>query len=299
MDRFTAMTAFVTVADLRGFAPAARRLGMSAPAVTRLVAALENELSIRLLTRTTRSVALTDAGVRYLERARRILSDLAEAEQRARAEQSEPRGRFVIAAPLVFGRSQVSPLVCELAARHRALRVELTLADRMVSLVEEGIDAAVRIGDLDDSSLRVRTVGGTRRVVVGSPSYFEKTRRPKKLQQLREHALVQFTSLHPTPEWQFVQAGETARVPLTPAFVTNSADAAIAYATRGLGLAMVLSYQVREAVRAKALEVVLARFEPPPLPIQVVYPSSRLESASLRAFLELVKSTRSFDFTDV
>jgi DNA-binding transcriptional LysR family regulator len=288
MDRFAAMTAFVAVADQRGFARAARTLGLSPPAVTRLVAGLEGELGLALLRRTTRSVSLTDAGARYLERARRILGDLDAAERAARAEREVPSGRFVVAAPAVFGRLEVAPVVTELLERYPALRVELLLADRRVNLVEEGVDAAVRIGPLSDSSLIARRVGETRRVVVGAPRYFERRKRPRTPADLARHTVVEFTAVSGSREWRFHRRGkDSARVLVEPVLVTNGADAAIEHAVRGGGLAMVLSYQVRSELRAGALEVVLARFEPPPLPIHVVYSGARLPSAATRAFIEL------------
>lgn len=299
MDRFTAMKAFVTVAELQGFAAAARKLRISPPVVTRLVAALEEQLSIRLLQRTTRSVALTDAGARYLERARRILADLDEAERTARAERTEPTGRLAITAPEVFGRREVAPLVCDFLARHPAVTGELVLADRIVNLVDEGVDVAVRIGVLRDSSLRARAVGATRRVVVASPSYLARRRRPRAPGDLAAHTLVHFSALAAQPEWRFHRRGRELRVPIAPRLVTNSADAAIGHAERGGGLTMVLAYQVRDLVKAGRLEVVLARYEPPPLPIQLVYPGARLPAANLRAFIELVAATRDWDFVDL
>jgi DNA-binding transcriptional LysR family regulator len=299
MDRFTAMKAFVTVAELQGFAAAARRLRISPPVVTRLVAALEEQLSIRLLQRTTRSVALTDAGARYLERARRILADLDEAERTARAERTEPTGRLAITAPEVFGRREVAPLVCDFLARHPAVTGELVLADRIVNLVDEGVDVAVRIGVLRDSSLRARVVGATRRVVVASPSYLARRRRQRAPGDLAAHTLVHFSALAAQPEWRFHRRGRELRVPIAPRLVTNSADAAIGHAERGGGLAMVLAYQVRDLVKAGRLEVVLARYEPPPLPIQLVYPGARLPAANLRAFIELAAATRDWDFVDL
>jgi DNA-binding transcriptional LysR family regulator len=298
MDRFTAMRAFVTVAELHGFAAAARRLRISPPVVTRLVAALEEELAIRLLQRTTRSVALTDAGARYLERAQRILADLDEAERTARAERTAPAGRLVIAAPEVFGRREVAPLVCDFLARYPEVTGELVLADRIVNLVEEGVDVAVRIGVLRDSSLRARAVGATRRVVVASPRYLAERRRPRKLADLAGHAVVHFSALTAQPEWRFHRRGREVRVPIAPRLVTNSADAAIGHAERGGGLAMVLAYQVKELVAAGRLEIVLARHEPPPLPIQLVHPATRLPPANLRAFLELAQA-RSWNFVDL
>ena len=301
MDRLDAMTAFVAVADLRGFAPAARRLGLSPSAVTRLVAALEDRLSIRLLQRTTRSVTLTDAGARYLERARRILADVGEAEDAAQAERTEPTGRFVVTAPEIFGRLNVAPLLSTFLSRYPAVSGELTLSDRMANLVEEGIDVAVRIGNLEDSSLFVRKVGETRRVVVGSPKYLAKHKRPHAPGELaaRGHHLIQCTALDPSPSWRFARDGRDDQVAFTPSFVTNSADAAIAHAELGGGLTMVLAYQVVDSVRAGRLKVVLADFEPPPLPIHLVYPTTRLLSAKVRAFVDLATATCDWQFVEL
>ncbi|MBL8609235.1 MAG: LysR family transcriptional regulator [Myxococcales bacterium] len=298
MDRLDAMAAFVAVAEHRSFAAAARRLAISPSAATRLVAALEQRLGIRLLQRTTRSVTLTDAGARYLESARRILAAVDDAESSARAEVAVPTGRFVVAAPLVFGRREVAPLFSDFLARWPEVTGELVLADRVVNLLEEGVDVAVRIGVLADSSLRVRPLGKTRRVLVASPEYLERRKVPRRPRDLERHALVQFTGLSPTPEWRFDAEGGDERVAFRPAFVTNSADAAIGHAERGGGIAMALSYQVADAVRRGALRVVLARFEPPPLPIQLVYPAARLVSASLRAFVDLAIEARSWSFVD-
>ncbi len=288
MDRLDAMKVFVTVADLRGFATAARKLRLSPSAVTRLVASLEERLGARLLQRTTRSVTLTDAGSRYLERARRILADVAEAEGAAQAERTVPRGRFVLAAPNAFGRLHVAPLVWTYLARHAAVSCELTLADRMVNLVDEGIDAAVRIGALEDSSLVARAVGATRRVVVGSPKYLARRKSPRSPEALAAHDVIQFTGIAPTPEWRFMTAGQEFRVGVVPKLVTNSADAALEHAELGGGLTMVLGYHVADAVRAGRLRVVLSDYEPLPLAIHVVYPTTRLLSAKVRAFVALV-----------
>lgn len=299
MDRLDAMAAFVAVADLRGFAPAARRLRLSASAITRAVASLEEHLGARLLQRTTRSVALTDSGTRYLERARRILADLAEAESAAQAERAAPTGRLVVAAPNVFGRLHVAPALSAFLARHPAVRGELTLADRVVNLVEDGVDLAVRIGSLDDSGLVARTVGATRRVVVASPDYLARRGEPRSPDDLAGHDVVQCTALDPTPAWHLRVGGDERRVEFRAAFVTNSADAAIVHATLSGGLARVLAYQVVDAVRAGALRVVLAGCEPAPVPIHLVYPSTRLLSAKVRAFIELVTATRDWRFIEL
>jgi DNA-binding transcriptional LysR family regulator len=299
MDRLEAMTAFVAVADSQGFAAAARRLGLSPSGVTRLVAALEEHLGTRLLQRTTRQVTLTDSGTRYLERARRILADVGEAESAAQAERTVPSGRLVVTAPNVFGRLHVAPLVCTYLTKHPAVRAELTLTDRVVNLVEDGVDVAVRIGQLEDSSHVARNVGATRRVIVASPKYLKRRKPPTTPEALASHDLIHFTALNPTPEWRFSHEGTETRIPFTPAFVTNSADAAIGHAEGRGGLTMVLGYQVADAVRAGRLRVVLSDFEPAPLPIHLVYPTTRLLSAKVRAFVTLVTSTCDWRFVEL
>lgn len=290
------MQTFVAVAEHRGFAQAARKLGLSAPAVTRAIAALEEQLSLRLFNRTTRVVKLTDAGARYFERARRILADLDDAERAARAEHAEPAGRFVVTAPNVFGRREVAPLLSEFLARHPAVRGELQLVDRMVNLVEEGVDVAVRIGVLEDSSLRARVLGATRRVAVASPDYLAAHRALRSPRDLVHHRTIELTPISATHEWRFYRGREELRVGIEPSFVTNSADAAITHAVHGGGVAVVLSYQVIDELTSGALQVVLAKYEPKPLPIQIVYPGARLPSANVRAFIDLAVETAQWSF---
>jgi DNA-binding transcriptional LysR family regulator len=296
MDRIDAMQAFVAVADLHGFAPAARRLHLSPSAVTRLVAALEERLGARLLQRTTRSVALTDAGARYLERARRILADVEEAELAAEGERIRPSGRLVVSAPVGFGRLHVSPMMSAYLKRHADVSAELRLEDRIVSLVEDGIDLAVRIGHLADSSLVARQVGEMRRVVVASPAYLKRHGEPKTPDAIAAHQIIQFGAAAVTGEWRFIDEGREFRVNVVPRLSTNSADAAIQYAETGGGLTRVLAYQAADAVRRGKLKIVLQAFEPPPLPIHIVYPTSRLLSAKVRAFIDLVVETSDWRF---
>jgi DNA-binding transcriptional LysR family regulator len=288
MDRIDAMQAFVAVADLHGFAPAARKLRLSPSAVTRLIAALEQRLGARLLQRTTRSVALTDAGARYLERARRILADVEEAELAAEGERTRPSGRLVVSAPVGFGRLHVSPVMSTYLKRHPDVSAELRLEDRLVNLVEDGIDLAVRIGHLADSSLVARHVGVMRRIVVASPAYLKRHGEPKTPEAIASHQTIQFGASAATAEWRFVEDGREVRVDVTPCFSTNSADAAIQYAEQGGGLTRVLAYQAADAIRRGRLKVMLQKFEQPPLPIHIVYPTSRLLSAKVRAFIDLV-----------
>ncbi len=296
MDRIDAMQAFVAVADLQGFAPAARKLGLSPPAVTRLIAALEEHLGARLLQRTTRSVTLTDVGARYLERARRILADVEEAETSAEGEQTRPGGRLVVSAPLGFGRLHVSPVMTAYLKRYPDVAGELRLSDRVINLVEDGVDLAVRIGHLPDSSLVARHVGEMRRIVVASPGYLKRRGEPKTPQAIASHETIQFGATAAAPDWRFEVDGGEVRVTPSPRFSTNSADAAIQHAEQGGGLTRVMAYQAAEAIKRGRLRIVLAKFEPPALPIHIVYPTSRLLSAKVRTFIDLVTETSDWHF---
>jgi DNA-binding transcriptional LysR family regulator len=298
MDRLDAMQAFVTVADLKGFAPAARKLGVSPSGVTRLIAALENRLGARLLQRTTRSVTLTDAGARYLERARRILADIEEAEIAAEGERARPSGRLVISAPVGFGRLHVSAVLTAYLKRHCEVSAELRLEDRLINLVEEGVDLAVRIGHLADSSLVARHVGNMRRIIVASPAYLKSRGEPKRPQDIAAHDTIQFGTTSGSAEWRFADGGNDIRLNYAPRLSTNSADAAIQYAEAGGGLTRVLAYQAADAIKRGRLKIVLARFEQPPLPIHIVYPTSRLLSAKVRTFIDLVVEISDWRFGD-
>lgn len=294
------MRAFVAVCDSQGFAPAARKLALSPSVVTRLVAGLEDRMGVRLLQRTTRSVRVTEAGAGYLERARRILADIEEAESAAQDERTEPHGRLVVAAPLLFGRIHVAPVVSQLLDAHSGLSAELQLSDRLINLVEDGVDVAIRIGELADSSLIARRLGATRRVLVAAPSYLEQHGgAPEEPSQLADHALIAFLALTPGREWSFRGPGSPPlMVPVNPRFATNSGDAAIEHALAGGGITAALSYQVETARRAGALVEVLADFAPPAMPIQALFPSPRLISAKVRAFLEFAqRAARSWSFS--
>src|SRR3954469_7846667 len=242
MDRIDAMQAFVTVADLKGFAPAARKLGMSPSGVTRLIAALEERLGARLLQRPTRQVALTDAGARYLERARRILGDIEEAESAAEGERTRPGGRLVVSAPLGFGRLHVSPVVTAYLKRYPEVSADLRLSDRMINLVEEGVDLAVRIGHLPDSTLVARHVGEMRRIVVASKEYLEQRGEPKTPDAIASHDTIHFGAMTAALDWRFTLDGREIRISGTPRLTTNSSDAAIQYAEAGGGPARGLAY---------------------------------------------------------
>jgi DNA-binding transcriptional LysR family regulator len=241
-------------------------------------------------------VTLTDAGTRYLERARRILTDVDEAERIAEGERTRPSGRLVVSAPLGFGRLHVSPVMTAYLKHYPEVVGELRLEDRMVSLVEDGVDLAVRIGELADSSLVARQVGAMRRIVVASPAYLKARGEPKRPDALASHDTILFGSATGLADWRFVDGKDDIRIDISPRFSTNSSDAAIQYAEAGGGLTRVMAYQAAASLKAGRLKIVLEKFELRPLPIHIVYPTSRLLSAKVRAFVDLVIETTDWDF---
>lgn len=287
MDRLDAMQAFVAVVDAGGFAAASRRLGLSPPAVTRAIAALEARVGARLLHRTTRSVRLTDAGRRYVADARRILAELADAEAEAAGSHRELRGSLAVTASALFGRRHVTPLLLELAARHPRLVLRTLFVDRVVNLLDEGIDVAIRIGPLPDSSLTAIRVGTVRRLVCATPAYLAARGTPAVPADLAGHAVIAFSGLAMARAWPFRVGGRTVRLPVAPRFTANAPDVAIAAACAGLGLTPALSYMVVDELAAGTLVPVLADAEPPPLPVHVVHQAGRHAAARVRAFVDL------------
>lgn len=293
-DRLDAMQLFVAVADTGGFAVAARKAGLAPSVVTRLIAGLEERLGVRLLQRTTRSVKLTDAGARYLERCRRILADVEDAELSAHEERAQPRGRLVVSAPVLFGRMHVAAIVSRYVQTYPEVRVELRLSDRFVNLVEDGVDVAIRIGVLDDSSLVARQLGRTRRMLVASPEYLAgPSGIPKQPSDLPNHNLVSFDAITPGRTWPFCKGNRTIDIEVEPGFATNSGEAALDHVIAGGGITAALCYQADAALRARSLVEVLEPFSPPPMPIHAVFPSSRLLSTTVRAFINLAEQAAS------
>ena len=275
------MATFVAVAELGSCTAAARQTRQSAPATSRAVALLEVRLGTSLLARTTRSVRLTEAGTAYLETCRHVLGTLEAAERVASRERAVPRGILTVTAPLAFGRLHVRPVVDAFLDRHPAMRARLWLVDRVVNLVDEGVDVAVRIGHLPDSSLVATRVGAIRRVVCASPRYLAAAKKIKKPADLAHHTVVAFSGLTAETSWSF--AGR--RVKVTPRLVVNGAEAAVASACEGHGVTCVLAYQAEAELRDGTLVPLLEAHEPPPVPVFVVTHASGA-SAKTRAFVD-------------
>lgn len=288
MDRLHEIEVFVAVADAGSFAKAGARLRLSPPAVTRAISALEDRLGAQVFNRTTRSLAITDVGQRFLESARRILIDLESAEKEAVGEAGAPQGHLTVTASITFGRLAVAPIVCSFLAQHPRVSISVVLLDRIANLVEEGIDLAIRIGPLPDSSLVARRVGTVRRVLVASPGYLARHGAPALPADLRLHSMIAFTGLTPNREWRFLDGRSGAAVSIAPRLEINDAAAAIAAAEMGDGITLALSYMVADHLGEGRLVTVLDDLAPPPVPVHLVYPQNRLIAPKLRAFLDFV-----------
>ena len=285
MDRLERLRAFQAVAEMSSFAEAARRLGISPVAASRAIAALEEELGVLLLRRTTRSVKLTEPGLDYLARSRRVLAELEDAASAVRGEDAEPRGQLVVTAPVVFGRLHVMPIVADLLKRFPQLDIRMILLDRRIRLVEEGVDVAIRIGDLPDSSLRAVPLSSVRRVLVASPKYLSRKGNPKTPADLVRHDLIAFDNFTPNSEWRIGKH----TVGVKSRLFTNNVDAAIDAAVHGLGVARLTSYQVSAQLKSGLLVSLLDNIGDETLPITLLYHADRQPSANVKAFIATAK----------
>lgn len=287
MDRLHLIRVFVAVVDANGLAGAARKLKVSPSVVTRAINELESQLGVRLLTRTTRVVRVTEAGARYVEDCRRILGDLAEADESARSSHATPQGQLTVTAPVMFGTRYVTAIVTEYLQRYSEVSASCWFLDRVVNLIEEGVDVAVRIGALPDSSMLATRVGQVRRVICASPAYLEEHGTPEKPSDLHAHTMILASAVTPSPEWRLVQDGKPVTARFSARMTTTTNESAVAAAVSGFGLTRLLSYQVADEVRDGRLALVLRDNEPEPLPIHVVHRESRHAPRKLRSFLDL------------
>ena len=292
MDLLKVMRSFVAVADARGFAAAARSLRLSPPVVTRDVAALEGRLGCQLLQRTTRQVRLTEAGHRYLSDARRILTEVAEAEASVIGLVGDLRGPIAVTAPAMFGRLHVGPAIAGFARRHPGIVFTTLFLDRLVDMIEEGIDVAVRIAHLPDSSAVVIRVGAVRHVLCAAPGYLEEHGEPRTPRDLRSLDAIDF--LGSRLPWSFPHGDRAVSVQPPTRLVANSVEMAIEAASAGCGIVRLLSYQSAEAVAAGRLKLILQSFEPEPVPVHVVHLEGRASPRRTRMFIaDLVEELRS------
>ncbi len=289
MDRLDAMRVFVTALDEGSLARAGRRLGRSPAAVTRAVAFLENHVGVKLLHRTTRTMRLTEAGERYASACRRVLADLEEADMSAAGERAAPRGVLTVTAPVMFGTRILRPIVSAFLASQPAVQIRYLLLDRLVNLIDEGVDVALRIAHLPDSALIALRVGEVRRVLCAAPSYLARFPAIAEPADLAQHDCIAVAQLSPNEMWSFPPppGGTVARaVRVKPRLTVNAIEPAVDAAIDGEGIVRVLSYQIEREIRDGRLVVVLRQDEPPPLPVHLVVPEGRLALAKVRAFVD-------------
>lgn len=286
MDRLSAIRVFAAIADEGSLSAAGRRLGMPLTTVSRHLSALEEDLDVRLITRTTRRLTLTEPGAAYLETCRRVLAELDAAERRLAGEQAEPQGVLALTAPILFGQNHVQSVVHAYLEAYPRMAARLLLVDRLVDLVEEGLDLGIRIGHLPDSSLRATALGTVRHVTCASPSYLDAAGLPEMPKALSDHRCISFGAFAQAERW--VYAGRKPQaVTVAPRLVVNTAVAALDAAKAGLGVVRVLSYQAADSIRDGSLRLILEAFEPEPIPVNLIHREDRLPQAKVQSFVKL------------
>jgi DNA-binding transcriptional LysR family regulator len=288
MDRLNLMAVFVAVAEEEGFAAGARRLHMSPPAVTRAVAALEDRLGVKLLNRTTRYVRATDAGQRYLDDARRIIAEADEADEAAAGVNAEPRGHLAITAPALFGKMFILPGIVEYLQRYPEMEVSTLFLDRVVNMLEEGLDVGIRIGELPDSSMKALRVGQVHHVMCASPGYLEKQGTPMQPSDILTHSLISSSAVSATHEWRFGSASNIVNIKIKPRLTVTTNDAAIEAAAQGFGITRLMSYQAAPYLASGQLRLILKAFKPASMPIHVLHREGRYASVKIRSFVDMI-----------
>jgi DNA-binding transcriptional LysR family regulator len=289
MDKLNAIEAFIRIVDAGSITAAANALDVSQPSMVRTLAALERDLGVRLLNRTTRRMSLTDEGRDYYERGRQIIAAVEDAQLSLSARRAMPRGRLRIASSVSFGRTFVAPVVAEFLAEYPEVTIELLLLDRVVDLVEEGMDLAVRVAKLPDSSMVAHAISEVHRVVVASPALIKSAGMPKLPADLRDKRCVSFTGVVSPGHWGFMQGNKQTQVPIKNALVTNQIDAAVHACVQGAGFGRFLSYHVLEQISAGKLVRVLKKFEGEAIPASIVYPFARHQSPNVRTFVSFAQ----------
>ena len=297
MDQIHLMRVFVAVGDEGSFAAASRKLDISPAAATRAVVALEDMLGVKLLLRTTRNVRFTDAGRQYYDDSRNILTSIADANEAVSGVNAEPRGTLTITAPVLLGRMYVMSCVMNYLQQFPNVKVVAHFKDQVINFVEEGIDVAIRVGNLPNSSLKAIKVGQIRRVLCASPAYLDNHGVPKHPRDLLQHSIVSSSALNPQIEWRFGPSDKPVSVRMDPRLVVTTNDAALVAALGNMGITRLLSYQVKSELEAGALRLVLEEFEEEPWPVHIVHREDKYGSSKVRAFIDCaVKSLRHQSF---
>lgn len=288
MDRFEAMQTLLAAIDGGSLSAASRALGTPLPTISRRVSELEAHLGAQLLVRTSRKLIMTEAGEAFVAAARRLLEELGDAERAASGEYRAPRGELLVAAPIMFGKLHVAPIVHDFLVAYPEVTVRLVLSDQMIDLAEAQVDLAVRIGRLPDSDLIARQVGHVRWVLCASEKYLARRGEPQTPDALADHDCIAFEGLKTYRNWP-IGSGPTERsITIRPRFSVNTADAVVEAAASGLGIARIMSYQAADAIAARRVTIILQNFSAPPIPVHLVHPPQRIQPLKRRAFLDFV-----------
>lgn len=290
MDKLEAMRVLIEVADCKSFVAASRRLSVSAPAVTRSIAQLEDSLGVRLFNRTTRHVRLTDSGARFYEDAKRILEDVEQSMAAVTGSYTEPKGVLSITAPVLFGQLHITPLVTEYLQQNPSVSVKAAFYDRVSNLLDEGLDIAIRIGHLKDSSVYAIPVGSVHQVICASPEYLEKHGTPSHPSELANHEIIQAPTVDSLNSWQFESVTGKVSAKVTPRLHCSQNGTAIAAVKQGFGITRLMSYQVGEELKNGSLIRLLRDYETKPLPVSIVHLEGRQAHAKIRSFIDLAVS---------
>lgn len=291
MDKLLAMNTFVQIVERGSLTAAAEAMDKSLPSVVRILATLEQSLDTRLLNRTTRNIALTDEGRCYLARCRQILADIEDAESELGLNKDEPSGHLTVTAPVMFGKMHVAPAVTEFLTRFERTEVDLLLLDRVTNLIEEGVDVAIRIGPLSDSSMIAKQVGEIRHMICASPDYIKNNSLITHPRELTKHNCLRFTGLGSSSTWRFMESGKPVSILVNGVFSCNQIEVLRDACVDGLGVAMFLSYQVEPLIQQGKLVNVLSDFEPPSMPVNVIYSHAKLLSSRVRIFVEWMRDS--------
>lgn len=287
MDKLETIRVFLEAAECRSFVAASRKLDLSAPAVTRSIAQLEHTLGVRLFNRTTRQVRLTDSGARFFEDAKKILEDLEQAEAAASGSYATPKGVLSVTAPVLFGQKHIAPILTEYLEQNPSVEVRAIFYDRVGNILDEGLDVAIRIGHLKDSSLYATKVGNTQRIVCGSPDYFDKHGVPEYPEDLANHEIILASNVEPSTTWRFESPTGKISVKVSPRLYCNQNGAAIEAAKQGFGITRLMSYQVGDEFQKGSLKRILQDFEAEALPVNIIHLEGRQANAKIRSFIDL------------
>jgi DNA-binding transcriptional LysR family regulator len=290
MDKFAQMQAFTQVVSVGGFAAAGRQMGVSRSVVNKLVIALEDDLGVQLLQRSTRVVSPTETGIAFYERCIEILASLSEAEQAVKQLQAEPKGRLRVNAPMTFGTMYLAPAIADFLGQYPDLQVELTLNDRFVDPIEEGFDLTVRIAEPQPmSSLLVQPLAPAQRLLCAAPAYLDQRGRPHHPSELCQHSCLYYGQLTVENRWSLTGPEGLYTVTVQGVLCSNNGEALREAAIQGLGITLLPRFIVESALQSAKLEVVLPDYAPPSLAIEVLYPVNRHLSTKIRLLVDFLR----------